>query len=187
MTAGQSLNVRLANRNFWLCLALFWGLIGAIVGACLAVFVTTTPHYRRIMLWRCGWWSLLGGLLGSFVSLLIILDCCFNGMRLLTLWPALTTIPVFAMVGCFAGYAHAYDEVAIGEALDRARFHARRFDIAVEGLSLDDQRRALETAAEAKFGSLDDALRERLRTWDEGRLAEARRKLPDAKTAEELD
>jgi hypothetical protein len=51
---------------------------------------------------------------------------------------------------------------------------------------LDEQRRALEDAVAEKFGPLDDVLRERIRAWDEGQIAEAKRRLDDARTPDDL-
>lgn len=63
----------------------------------------------------------------------------------------------------------------------------REHEAVLSRLEALDIHRQLETAIEAKFGSLDDALRERIRTWDEGRVAEAARRLPTADTPDDLE
>jgi hypothetical protein len=53
--------------------------------------------------------------------------------------------------------------------------------------ALDAARAEYEAALERRFGPLDDARRTAIQAWDADRLTEARRKLHDARSVEELD
>jgi hypothetical protein len=53
--------------------------------------------------------------------------------------------------------------------------------------ALDAERAEYEATVERRFGPLDDAQRAAIQAWDAGRLTEARRKLEDARSVEELD
>lgn len=55
-----------------------------------------------------------------------------------------------------------------------------------DGIDPEELRRLVEQAITAKFGPIDTARRQQIQQWDEGRLAEARRRLGDAKTLDDL-
>lgn len=53
-------------------------------------------------------------------------------------------------------------------------------------LARNDLRRLLEQQIAAKFGPLDETRRQQVQQWDEGRIAEANRRLTDAKDLDDL-
>lgn len=174
--------------NNLMSIAISVGLLTTIFGGSLGLwltrFVTTAASGRR--------WTMLrhvligagvGVLLFQPVGALIILDLGWGSLSAkLSLLGVMLLI--FAGIGAGIGLGTGEDAAAEDEKRERQAMKAR----AVGGPnSLDVMRSALERALTEKFGSLDDERRERIRTWDEGRVAEAARKLPEAKTIDEVD
>jgi hypothetical protein len=85
---------------------------------------------------------------------------------------SLFTMPGFALAGAIVGLRLGLDAVA------------RQEERLIQALK--QARTGLEAAVVEKFGSLDDAGREMIRSWDSGRVAEAWRRLPDASHPDEL-
>lgn len=155
--------------------------LGAMFGWWLLRTRTSSAGGRAVRIrWLVG--GLLAGLVLSCVLILVMLIQDYFIRAPVGLGGALPLVVVgFTLLGvgtgCFYGLMLG-DKVAMKlEAEEQERIQAR----------LDAQRRALENALAEKFGSLEDALRERIRLWDEGRVAEAMRRLPDASSLDDLE
>jgi hypothetical protein len=155
--------------------------LGCFCGAWLTRLLTSGTASRRLMIrWLVGGMS-AGAIFSCFPLLGVLWEAYVRGAGF-GLGGGLPALAVFTIaswvgVGTFFGLAIGEKAAMKLEAEEHERLKAQ----------LDEQRRALEDAIAKKFGPLDDVLRERIRAWDEGHLAEAKRRLDDAKTPDDLE
>jgi MFS family permease len=154
------------------------GFFGGFAGLGLAHLLTAVPAGRRRMGRDAAYGALVGGTFGCVVAALCCLDFWYRVIPLhekvmqLIAFPAVFT-PVGMFLGLLAGSA-AVDERATKERDALLR-------------QLDAERAAVEAAIAKRFGPLDEVRRARIQAWDADRLTEARRKLEEARSVEELD
>ncbi len=137
---------------------------GIAAGVLVARWLTTFPGHRRVL----HRYLLCGALIGALVWALELTGPLLYKSILQQVAELLGLMVIGGATGAFCGV----------EMATRAEDQLRE--------SLDGSRRELEAAIEGKFGPLDEGRRAAIRGWDGDRLAEARRRLDDARDVDDL-
>lgn len=159
---------------------------GMILGL-LAAALAHLPADSRALMWACvRGWAAAGGAVMTFLLALLFYSAP-------PVHPERATGAYFiaalvgAGVGSLVGILHGSVIVRWRLARERRQFEIAQYEAVEREAALHERRRELLTAIAAKFGPLDPRRQEQVRRWDERRIADAARRLPDAGSVEELD
>jgi hypothetical protein len=171
----------------WIVSALYTGVFVSMPISLVTRWFTTHPTHRAILFRLAPRGILIGFVVWLWLAVFVFggegrKDLTFRDLALRMAVGLLVCIGVGAFLGMVASERHVTDR----ENEEREAALARLGGVNGHG-DADEQRRALATALAEKFGPLDAEMCERIRSWDEGRVAKARRKLPDANTIDELE
>jgi hypothetical protein len=151
---------------------------GNYAGEAIAEWWTTTPGGQSRIAWTALRWGVGGVFFAALLSTPALLSLSpLAGGFTAPLTHALPILVFLPVILATMGAAHARAASRLDEA--REQDAIRRH--------LDARRDELERAVEAKFGPLDEGLRERLRASTHEQIAEVERRLPDAARVEDLD
>jgi hypothetical protein len=164
--------VQVGPGRVWM-LCCFGGALGVSVGVSLSRFLTA----RREDRWPIARLVLEEAAIGYGLGLIVAVGLWWwSGWVILPICFLLLVTVACAVQGLTDGMKEASQS--------EKQFHK---EVCQRLWNLEVERAALEAAVERKFGPLDDARRAAIQTWDEGRLTQARRKLEEARSVEELD
>jgi hypothetical protein len=163
---------------------LVWTGIAAAMGARRGREDSMPPEHREIIRRSMARSVKRAAVFAVPVTIILVVAVWRSGPDL-ALLDALLLLGVW--LGSAAGVGYIFGIAEVSNAEEREGAAVERFLRSGDSGTLTQRRRALETAIEAKFGPLGDSERERIRAWDEGRVAEAVRRLPDAARVEDLD
>jgi hypothetical protein len=141
---------------------------GSVAGLAMAAYQTTLSDGRR--------WIARGPVFGALAGCAVGAICYAREPNPTpNPWPTMFPL-LFALMGAFLGLIAG---VLAAERIEIGEHEACRRKLA-------SQQAELEADIVERFGPLDEARRAMIQTWDADRLAEARRKLDDARSVEEL-
>lgn len=158
---------------------------GLPVGLLVAALGHMPPDNRALM-WACiRWWMVGGGVvMGLLCGLLFSSTPPPHPERAAAV--GLLAILVGALMGGLVGILHGFMAVRMRLHHERRQFEVAQYEAVEREAALDARRGALVAAITTKFGPPDAAQREDIQTWDEARIADAVRRLAEARTIEEL-
>jgi hypothetical protein len=167
------------NRSKAVVLTFLGAITGGVLGLGLVHLLTTLPAGRWRLVSRGLVGAGCGGLLGGTAGGLVYNDMIQKGGPLGLREQVLPfgLVIFWTLVGTVIGVVVGTVRAAQSERRQRAAMLRQ----------VDAQRVELETALEQKFGPLDEARHAAIQAWDADRLTEARRKLEEARSVEELD
>jgi hypothetical protein len=162
-------------------MALPLAFLGGVVGFALGKIRTTLPArrsllLRRGLLWAGGCFAAAGLLLGWLLLRVHLYGVRFDLGFLDFVGPVLFAATFLAVMGF---YLIAEKGTQAGEAQEQEAVARRLAD-------LHRRRDDLAHAVAERFGPLDEARRTLICSWDHERIAEARRKLPEASHPDDL-